>query len=324
MEENMRLISTVVATLLLLFPGMLFAAPADPSDAALLSGEEILLWPSDAPGSEGLSLDEKITERSRDLNRHDRIFTSVLHPSLRVHRPAAPNGAAVIVAPGGAYQRVVIDKEGRDISDWLNGLGVTAFVLKYRLPGEGHATPADVPLQDAQRAIRVLRSRAEELGIDPERIGMIGFSAGGHLAGSLAAYHDLKVYAPLDEADLESARPDFVILAYAAVGRENVEPGALAKLPIRRQVGSKYPLISGVSEQWPPTFLFHAADDGSVPVEDSARLFNALRASDVQAEIHVFQSGGHGFGIRDAVGPVAHWPMLCGEWMRDLGVLHAP
>jgi len=118
-----------------------------------------------APGSEDLQRQETLTERSRDPNRHDRIFTSVLRPSLSVHRPTAPDGSAVVVAPGGSYQRIVIDKEGRDIAEWLNGLGVTAFVLKYRLPGEGHAAPADVPLQDVQRAMRVLRSRAKTLGI---------------------------------------------------------------------------------------------------------------------------------------------------------------
>lgn len=316
----MRLVASVVTTLLVLLAA---ETSADPPGATPLPGEEILLWPGEAPGSEGLPLHETLTERSRDPDHHDRIFTNVLQPSLRVLRPAAANGTAVIVAPGGGYQRVVIDKEGLDIAEWLNGLGVTAFVLKYRLPGEGHAAPADVPLQDVQRAMRVLRSRAEALGIYPERIGIIGFSAGGHLAGSLAAYHGSRVYAPVDEADGHSARPDFVILVYPVVGDDFVEPDALARYPELRKVVSRYPLITGVSKDGPPTFLVHAADDASWHAEGSVRLFEALRAVGVPAEIHVFQNGGHGFGIRNAEGPVARWPMLCGEWMRQLGVLSA-
>jgi len=319
----MRLILFVLTALAAALLPDARAAEPGPDDAALLSGEEILLWPGDAPGSAGLALKETITERSDDPTHHDRIFTGVLSPSLRMLRPPSPSGAAVIVAPGGAYKRVVIDKEGRDISKWLNDLGVTAFVLKYRLPGEGHAAPADVPLQDGQRAVRVLRSRAAALGIDPGRIGIIGFSAGGHLAGALAGYHGARVYASVDEADRLSARPDFVILAYPAASRGFVRPEALARMPVLGQVVSKYPLEGGVSKDWPPTFLLHAADDASVPAEGSVRLFEALHAAGVPAEIHVFRTGGHGFGIKNAVGPIADWPMLCGEWMRALGVLDA-
>lgn len=328
----MRAASAVLAILLVLLPARP-ATPEEPSAATPLSGEEIRLWPGDAPGSEGLALEETLTERSRDPDRHDRAITHVLRPSLSVHRPAAPNGAAVIVAPGGGYQRVVIDKEGGNVAEWLNGLGVTAFVLKYRLPEEGHAAPADVPLQDAQRAMRVLRSRAESLGIDPRRIGILGFSAGGHLAGSLAAYPDASVYAPADAAEAQSARPDFAVLVYPAVGTDFVASDVLERYPGLRQVVSKYPLEPGVSKEWPPTFLLQTADDPSVAAEGALRLFRALRTAGVPAEIHVFQAGGHGFGIRNAKGPrdrggaqapVARWPALCGEWMRSLGVLDGP
>lgn len=315
----MRILAAVVALFLVLL------SPATPEgfDTVQISGEEILLWPGDAPGSEDLASYEILTERSHDQFRHDRVATHILQPSLFVHRPAVPNGSAVIVAPGGGYQRVVIDKEGQDVAEWLNGFGVTAFVLKYRLPGEGHAAPADVPLQDAQRAMRVLRDRAESLGIDPRRIGILGFSAGGHLAGSLAAYHDASVYAPVDAADRQSARPDFAILIYPAVGTEFVGPDVLEKYPGLRQVVSKYPLEPGASKEWPPTFLLQAADDPSVADEGSLRLFHALRSAGVPAEIHVFQRGGHGFGIRNAEGPIARWPVLCDEWMGALGVLEA-
>lgn len=325
----MRFVSAVGALLLVLVSPETPVAPDGSPDAASLPGEEILLWPGDAPGSGELPLQEVFTERSRDPSRHDRIFTGVLRPSLRMLRPAAPNGVAVIVAPGGAYQRFVIDKEGLDVAEWLNGLGVTAFVLKYRLPDEGHAAPADVPLQDAQRAMRVLRGRAESLGIDPQRIGILGFSAGGHLAGSLAAYPDSAVYSPVDDADQQSARPDFVVLVYPVVNTGFTQPDVLERYPGLRLAVSKYPLEPSLvqpeaSKEWPPTFLLHTADDPSVSDEGSLRLYHALRAAGEPAEIHVFRRGGHGFGIRNAEGPVARWPALCGEWIRSLGVLGAP
>jgi acetyl esterase/lipase len=320
----MHVTLAVFASLLFFLLPATAAAHADPSEVEPLTGEEIPLWPGDAPGSEGLPRKETITERSRDPSRHDRIITGIVQPSLRMHRPAEPNGAAVIIAPGGAYQRIVIDKEGLDIAEWLNSLGVTTFVLTYRLPAEGHRSPADIPLADSQRAMRVLRSRAESLRIDAGRIGIIGFSAGGHLAGSLAAYHGATVYPPVDAADRLNARPDFAILVYPAVGLELVRPETLARYPGLREVISGYPLEDGVSGSWPPTFLLHAADDSSVPAEGSVRLFSELRAAGVPAELHVFNRGGHGFGIKHAEGPVAGWPLLCGEWLRHLGVLRAP
>jgi acetyl esterase/lipase len=304
-----------------LLAGLLLLPAADAEGAALLGGEEILLWPGPAPGSEGLGFEELLTERSQDPSRHDRIFTHILRPSLRMFRPEKPNGAAVIVMPGGAYQRVVVDKEGADICAWLNGLGVMAFVLKYRLPDEGHVHGSDVPLQDAQRAIRLLRSRAAAQGIDPHRIGVIGFSAGGHLAGALAGYPAAELYAPRDEADRESARPDFVILGYPAVGVLGQRPGEPTALPQRHLLMSKYRVDTGVAKDSPPMFLFHANDDPSVSPEGSIRVYQALRAAGVPAEIHIFRSGGHGFGIRDAKGPVALWPTVCGEWLRALGLL---
>jgi acetyl esterase/lipase len=298
-------------------------APEQPPTVVPLEGEEIPLWPGDAPGSEGLSLQEALTERSDDPVLHDRIFTQILQPSLRVYRPAVPNGVAVIVAPGGAYRRVVIDKEGLDIAQWLNGLGITAFVLKYRLPDEGHRAPADVPLQDAQRAVRLVRHRAEALGIDPQRIGVLGFSAGGHLAGTLAAHHGTTVYPPAHGESIQSARPDFLILVYPVVAKDFLRSDDPEKYPGLREVVSKYPLDAGVSKDWPPTFLLQAADDPAVKAEGALRLYQSLQTAGVPSELHVFPSGGHGFGIRNAKGPVARWPELCGEWMRGLGGLAA-
>ena len=304
-----------------LLAGLLLLPAANAEGAALLGGEEILLWPGPAPGSEGLGFEEVLAERSQDPSRHDRIFTRIVRPSLRMFRPENPNGAAVIVIPGGAYQRVVVDKEGADICAWLNGLGVTAFVLKYRLPDEGHADGSQAPLRDGQRAVRLLRSRAVTLGIDPRRIGVIGFSAGGHLAGALAGYSTAQLYPPRDEVDRESARPDFAILGYPAVGALSPRPSDPGPAPQRQQLMSKYAVDNGVTEDSPPTFLFHANDDSSVSPEGSIRVYQALRAAGVPAEIHIFRRGGHGFGIRDAKGPVSLWPTLCGEWLSALGLL---
>jgi len=320
----MRWVASAATTVLALLSAGIHAAPADQPGAVGLPSEEILLWPGAPPGSEDLVLEEHILERSRDPNRRDRAVTGILIPTLTVVRPVSPNGAAVIVAPGGAYERVVIDKEGLDAAEWLSGLGVTALVLTYRLPTEGHTAAANVPLEDAQRAVRVVRCRSETLGIDPRRIGVLGFSAGGHLAGSLAGNPDSGLYAPVDDADACSARPDFVILAYPWVGSRFVQPETLASDPQRRLLLTRYPLESAVSKQWPPTFLFQTADDAAAPAEGTVRLFLALRASGVPAEIHIFAGDGHGFGIKDARGPAAQWPMLCGEWLRALGILGTP
>jgi len=317
----MRVIPVAVATLMLLLSHEPSSVEADLVAAAPLSEQRILLWPDSAPGSDGLAFRETVAERSSDPGLHDRCVTNVLRPSLEIFRPDEPNGAAAIIAPGGAFQRIVIDKEGRDIAEWLNRLGVTAFVLTYRLPSEGHDAPADVPLQDAQRAIRVVRSRTQEFGIDPNRIGVVGFSAGGHLAGSLAAFHDSEVYPPVDEADRLSARPDFAVLVYPAVQPDSIRTEALARMPELDLVISNRPLVDGASKTWPPTFLLHTTDDTSVSAEGSVRLFLALRSAGVPAELHVFQQGGHGFGIRLASGPMNQWPTLCGEWLRNLGIL---
>jgi acetyl esterase/lipase len=173
-----------------LFPGAVAA-----SFAAGIP-DVIPLWPGAAPGSARLTITEKITERITDPAKHDRIYTQIVTPSLAVHRPGQPNGVAMIVVPGGGYSRIVIDKEGPDTSAWLNRNGVTAFVLKYRLPGEGHENPQDVALQDAQRAVRVLRAHAAEWDLDPTRIGFIGYSAGGHLAAALEFFSTARFTRP--------------------------------------------------------------------------------------------------------------------------------
>ena len=281
----------------------------------------INLWPGAAPGSEKITLTEKITERSTDPAKHDRIYTQIVTPSLAVHRPEKPNGVAMIVAPGGGYLRIVIDKEGPDTSAWLNRLGVTAFVLKYRLPGDGHENAKDVALQDAQRAVRVIRAHAAEWGLDAARVGFIGYSAGGHLAASLEFFSDKKIYAPVDAADQLSARPDFSVLGYAVAGAKGVRPASLDGLTPQQQLMWDYKIVATPGVKYPPAFILQADDDPTVNPQDAATIYLALKQNGTPAEMHVFKRGGHGFGIRDAKGPVTRWPDLCEDWMKEIGVL---
>ncbi len=283
--------------------------------------EIVPLWPGTAPGSAKLTITEKITERSTDPAKHDRIYTQIVQPTLEIYRPASPNGAAVIVAPGGGYERVVIDKEGRDTAAWLNSVGVTAFVLKYRLPDEGHEHGRDVPLQDAQRAVRVVRAHAAAWGLDAARVGFLGYSAGGHLAASVAFFADRIVYAPVDAADALSARPDFVILGYAAAGNKGPRPATLDGLTPRQQLMWEYRIEATPGVTYPPAFLLQADDDPAVNPLDAVAIYAALKQAGTPAELHLFRRGGHGFGIRDAQGPIARWPALCADWLKEIGVL---
>jgi acetyl esterase/lipase len=303
-------------------------AQAYGSDANVTAGPlvledcgEILLWPGVAPGSTDADMSEKIIERSGDPSRPDRIYVQITHPALIVHHPQKANGVAVIIAPGGGYRRVVVDKEGSDTAAWLNALGITAFVLKYRLPDEGHENGQDVPLQDAQRAVRVVRFHASGWGLDPGKIGFIGYSAGGHLAASVASYHSLKVHDPVDAVDDMSARPDFLILGYAPAGYAE-HPRAEDERPSKRDLLlRKYAIGPAIDAGHPPTFLFHADDDSSVDPMSSARIYSALKKAGVGGELHIFKSGGHGFGIRYATGPVSRWPELCAAWLRQIGII---
>ncbi|WP_018606371.1 alpha/beta hydrolase [Uliginosibacterium gangwonense] len=283
--------------------------------------ERIRLWPADAPGSEGLELFECIEERSPDPDNYgDRAISSVQIPELSVWRAKRPNGVSIILAPGGGYRRIVVDKEGSDIARWLNDLGITVFVLKYRLPGEGHAQKSDVPLQDVQRALRLVRSHAATWGLDPARMGVMGCSAGGHVMASLATRHAAQVYAAVDHVDQQSARPDFVILLY---------PVITMRLPFAHQ-GSRLALLGDdpdegalalysceaqVSAGMPPHFISLANDDASVPAENSISYYHALRRHKLSVQLHVFEQGGHGHAIRHATGPVTAWTALLEAWL---------
>lgn len=257
----------------------------------------------------------------------DRFVTGIAEPLMTVFRPAKPNGGAVLIAPGGGYIRVVIDKEGFEVGHRLAAAGVTCFVLRYRLPAEGWDRPADVPLQDAQRAIRLIRAGVAKWKIDPARVCAMGFSAGGHVMASLATRHGAQVYAPVDAADRLSARPDLSALMYPVIdmARPFAHPGSREALlgaePTPAQEAAYSP-HRHVDATTPPTFMVHAWDDPSVPTENSLNYLAALRAAKIPAEAHIFEEGGHGFGIGLAKGkPAAAWPDLCLAWSARRGFL---
>jgi len=264
-----------------------------------------LLWPNGAPGALG---DEPVDKPK---------ITVYLAPADRA------TGAAVVVCPGGGYQVVAADHEGKQIAEWLNSLGVSAFVLQYRL-GQRYRHPA--PLQDAQRTIRMVRSRATEWRVDPKRIGILGFSAGGHLASTAATHFDDGKPDASDPIERESSRPDFAVLCYAVISfvdpvahagsRRNLlgdpaDPALVELLSNERQVTARTP----------PTFLWHTADDSAVPVENSLQFFEALHQAGVPGELHVFPHGRHGLGLAPGDPALSQWPRLCAVWMESLGLL---
>ena len=293
--------------------------PMDPT-------EVLPLWPGDPPGATGVTVVEAIIERGDPKGLRDRAVVHTRKPTLTVIRPAKPNGAAVILMPGGGYERVVTDKEGFETARWLAEHGYTCFVLLYRLPGDGWGAGPDAPLQDAQRAVRLVRSKAAAMKFDPARVAIMGFSAGGHLAASLTTRFDAKVYDRIDAADDLSARPNLSCLMYAVMSMADgpVHLGSRKQLlgvsPTAEQI-ALYSPDQNVTDRLPPVFLVHAADDKTVPVANSLMMFTALKAKAIPAELHVFEEGGHGFGMRFITGkPVAAWPELFATFAKRHGV----
>lgn len=300
------------------------AAAATPALAQASDPTEVVkLWPGRPPGAPAVLPLTKITDRVATTGWQDRYATDVGEPLMTVFRPARPNGAAALIAPGGGYIRVVIDKEGFEVARRLAEAGITSFVLRYRLPREGWADASDVPLQDAQRAIRLIRASGYK------RVLALGGSAGGHVAASLATGHARPLYAHVDAADAHPARPDLSALLYPVIdmAKPYAHTGsreALLGPSPTPQAEAKYSPHRQVTADTPPTFLVHAADDPSVPVENALDYLAALRAARVPAEAHIFEEGGHGFGIRLAQGkPAAAWPDLLVSWLGRRGFLTA-
>ncbi|MEO5493616.1 MAG: alpha/beta hydrolase [Sphingomonas sp.] len=287
--------------------------------------ETIDLWPKGAPGMPATRPVEVTVERSKDSARNDRAVTGVSMPRLAVFRPAKPNGASLVAFPGGGYVRMAIDKEGYEVGRLLAAKGFTVFVLFYRLPGEGWADRADVPMQDAQRAMRLIRANAKKYGLDPARVAAMGFSAGGHLCADLAARFATKTYDPVDAADQLSARPMIaapiypvvsIALALAHIGSRSA---LLGPGPTPEAIRDHSPDLN-IKSDTPPCFLCAAEDDPTVPVENTLKLHAALRAAKVPVEMHLFEQGGHGFGLRGVVGkPASAWPDLFLAWAKTKG-----
>ena len=265
-----------------------------------------LLWPHGAPGAKG--------DRPQDK------------PTLTISLPDTDkaNGAAVIVCPGGGYGALAVDHEGRQIAEWFNARGVAAFILEYRHHGRGYQHPA--PLDDAQRAIRTVRARAAEWKVNPARIGIMGFSAGGHLASTAGTHFDHGNPSAEDPIAKASCRPDFLILCYAVIAFDEPythggsQRNLLGKNPPAELVRS----LSNekqVTKETPPTFLFHTDEDAGVPSENSIYFYLALRKAGVPAELHIFRPGQHGLGLAPHTPGTSEWPTCLEGWLKSQGWL---
>ncbi|MHB8969101.1 MAG: alpha/beta hydrolase [Pirellulaceae bacterium] len=267
----------------------------------------IRLWEGAAPGAPTPSLEPKNIEGAKVAGRSLLRLTDIDTPSLEVFPadPAHAADAAVIVCPGGGYSILAYDLEGTEIAEWLQGIGVTALVLKYRVPKLEGEEPGERPLMDLQRAIRTVRSRADELKINPEKIGVLGFSAGGHLVVMAGTQCNRSAYAPQDDVDTHSAKPNFLIPIYPAY---LVESAA---------VPPKLRDAIVVTKETPPTFLTVTHDDADRGI-GAALLSIALKQNEVPCELHIFVQGGHGYGLRESANAVSHWPQACEQWLRAM------
>jgi acetyl esterase/lipase len=270
------------------------------------------LWPGIAPGETNSFGEEKDTTKPTDnliAGKPVIRLGNVTRPTVTVYRPkkSKDTGTAVLVCPGGGYHILAMDLEGTEVCDWLNSIGVTAALLKYRVPKRPGQERHAAPLQDAQRALGLLRHRAAEFGIDPGRLGALGFSAGGHLAAALAAQHERRTYPVVDAADLAGCRPDFNVLIY---------PGYLT----RKEDGDKVPPELAITTNTPSTFLAMTQDD-PVRVENVLFYALALKQARVPVEMHIYPKGGHGYGLRRTPDTVTTWPDRVADWMRAAGWL---
>jgi acetyl esterase/lipase len=297
--KRIALPCTLIALLFVALPGLAAEKPL-----------VVDVWPGPAPGENAPVGEEKLLEQKPGEKSVKRL-TNVSKPTLTIYRPAKDKdtGTAVLICPGGGYNILAWDLEGEEVAAWLNTLGVTGIVLKYRVPrrpDQPKDKPPVGPLQDSQRALSLVRSKAQDWGLDAKRLGILGFSAGGHLAAATATNFDKRAYEPIDEIDKLNCRPDFAVLVYPAylVRRDNDE---LA--PDMR-----------VRKECPPMFFVHAGDD-RVAADNSVRMYLALKRAGVPAELHVYASGGHGFGLRPSQKACSTWPQRCADWMRTQGLL---
>jgi acetyl esterase/lipase len=281
---------------------------------ALMASESIPLFPKGVPGGKrdlGPERDMTTAKDNLVMNRPVIRIGNVSEPSLRFYAAPESNnsGVAVIIFPGGGYNILAYDLEGTEVCDWLNSIGVNAVLVKYRVPKAPAIPRYQEPLQDAQRAVGYVRNRAAEWHLDVHRIGVLGFSAGGHLSALVSNSFTTRTYPAQDAADGVSCRPDFAVLIYPAYLAAGDKLDQLAPEIV-------------VTPQTPPTFLIQTEDDG-VHVENSLVYYRALKDQKVPAEMHIFSKGGHGYGMRpDPSKPVTQWPKLAEAWLKSQGLLH--
>jgi acetyl esterase/lipase len=293
-RSGVRLLSVAV---LLVACGIVRAQPPAP--------QTVLLWPDGAPGALGKTDEDQ--------------------PTLTIYLPPADKalGTGVVVCPGGGYARLAMDHEGRQVAEWLNSFGVAAFVLKYRLGPRYHHP---IQLGDAQRAIRYVRQRAQQLGVDGTRIGIMGFSAGGHLASTAATHFDAGDPQSTDPAERFSSRPDFAVLCYPVITLKppHAHAGSRRMLLGESPEAKLVDLLSNderVTPQTPPTFLFHTTEDTAVPPENSVLFYLALRRAGVPAEMHIYERGRHGVGLAPSDPVLSSWPGRLRDWLKVNGWL---
>ena len=268
---------------------------------------ELDVWPGNAPGEKGDIGQEQFQPPQKEPKPIKRL-TNVTRPTITVYSPenAKNTHAAVVICPGGGYSILAMDLEGEEVAAWLNSIGVTGIVLKYRVPARKDQPKHLAPLQDAQRADEPGPRHAKEWDIDPQRIGILGFSAGGHLAAVTSTNYDKRQYEAVDDTDKVSCRPDFAVLVY----------------PAYLTAGNHLAPEVRVNAQTPPVFFVHAGDD-PISAEGSIMMYLALRQAKVPAELHLYGAGGHGFGLRPTGKPAPTWPKRCEEWLRATGVIEA-
>ena len=299
-------------------------AAAMPLPAAAAPIERFPIWPGSPPGGEGLGVRDETVRRSVNGPADDIAWPHVATPMLNVVPAPQPNGGALLYIPGGGYARVAVGREGSGIARVFAARGFTVFELLYRLPHDGWAAGPDVPLQDAQRAMRLIRAGAARWRIDPARVAAIGFSAGGHLAARLASRPALRTYEPVDDADAQSARPTVAGLFFPVITM--TEPNAHAHSK-RELLGgdtspdriTRFSAEIGLPADMPPTFVAHAAEDPVVSPANSLMMFAALQDAKIPSELHIFEKGGHGLPLKEA-GREHPWPGLFERFARNHGL----
>ncbi len=275
------------------------------------------LWPGKPPGDLGIPGEERFFELKvggkpyQVGGKPTRWLTNVSKPSISVYRPTKERdtGVAMLICPGGGYHNLGWDVEGEEVAAWLNSIGMTGIILKYRCPrrpGDVRGVPPAGPLKDAQRAVSLVRSKAKEWDIDPAKIGMVGFSAGGHLVGATATNFEERTYEATDDVDQVSCRPDFAVMLYSGYFSPKLDDKTSP-----HELSPTIRLAAGA----PPLFLVHATDDTISNVEHSIAMYVAMKRIGVSAELHVYATGGHGFGVRKVGHPCETWTQRCTDWL---------